>query len=199
MAPDATALLLRRLALLLRYPTAATGVVLDDLLHDAEEAIQAPLTAFRLAFDSLTQAEREEIFTQAFDLGPLAVPYCSIHLYGEESYKRGQLMAWLNGLYLQHGMHAEEELPDHVRLVLEFAARLEPEDREALMAYCVQGPVAAMREKLTVAGNPYAHVLQAVQVLIGDPAPAAPAPRMEAYHYAFNGTGRSQWEEEFRD
>lgn len=180
---------------------AATANVAGDPL------LSSHLAAFGQAMAGHQSHEWEEEFTRAFDLSPIAVPYVSIHLYGEESYKRGLLMAWLNDLYAAHGFTPEaEELPDHFRSILRFLLTVPEPDARALAAFCLCGPVQWMREKLEAANSPYQHLLCALQQVIGEAPCAADGsplpPAWDVYKSAMTDAlpgwdTRTQWEQEF--
>src|SRR3990167_3171137 len=60
----------------------------------------------------------QEYYVQTFDLMPKCSLYISVHLFGEESFKRSELMAGLKGVYERHGALQMSELPDHLAVVL---------------------------------------------------------------------------------
>src|SRR5512138_1986014 len=41
-----------------------------------------------------------ELYTRTFDLTPVCAPYLSVHLFGESSFKRAQLMTGLREAYV---------------------------------------------------------------------------------------------------
>jgi nitrate reductase delta subunit len=119
------------------------------------------LDRFLAAWATLTPEQREEVFTSTFDVTPSCVPYVSIHLFGEENFKRGAFMAGLQARYQQTGFITGGELPDHLAVLLRFAARTDEAERRDLVRFCLLGPVARMRDALGEA-NPYRFLLEAV-------------------------------------
>jgi len=193
---------------LLTYPVDGPADLAISMANVGDDqALSSHLSAFGEAMAGRQSHEWEEEYTRAFDLSPIAVPYVSIHLYGEESYKRGLLMAWLNDLYAAHGFTPEaEELPDHFRSVLRFLLTLPEPDARALAAFCLCGPVQWMREKLEAANSPYQYLLCALQQVIGDGPRAADGsplpPAWDVYKGAMADAlpgwdTRTQWEQEF--
>ena len=60
------------------------------------DAATTALARFAAGMSPLTTDEREELYTATFDVTPACVPYVSIHLFGEENFKRGEFMAALH-------------------------------------------------------------------------------------------------------
>ncbi|MCG3151350.1 MAG: hypothetical protein GEEBNDBF_00621 [bacterium] len=193
---------------LITYPVNGPADLAAATAHlGGDQALSSHLAAFGQAMAGRQSHEWEEEYTRAFDLSPIAVPYVSIHLYGEESYKRGLLMAWLNDLYAAHGFTPEaEELPDHFRSILRFLLTVPEADARELAAFCLCGPVQWMKEKLEAANSPYQHLLSALQQVIGeapravDGSPLPPA--WDVYKSAMADAlpgwdTRTQWEQEF--
>ena len=86
--------------------------------------------------------QQEEAFTRAFDVQPQCIPYLSVFLFGEENFKRGELMAGFAKSYADAGIDPGRELPDHIGTVLRNAACFSEEDwEEAFIS--VYGGVAA--------------------------------------------------------
>ena len=122
MAHDTAGHLYRLFADLLGYPTPA-------LARQAQEAAAcagtgqaaALLTGFHSFVEQTPPARLEELYTGTFDLQAVCYPYVGYHLFGD-SYKRGMFMAQLNAGYRERDFSAENELPDHVAVVLRFLA-----------------------------------------------------------------------------
>lgn len=128
---------------------------------------------------ALSTDQREELYTSTFDVTPRCVPYLSIHLFGEENFKRGELMAALHARHAQLGLETRGELPDHIALVLHLATLIDEDERRELVALCLLGPLAKMIDALPEE-HPYRPVLQAVQRSLQAAHPdlqAAPSPR----------------------
>ena len=122
----------------------------------------ASLAQFQKATEGWSKDEREEAYLRVFDISPVAVPYVSVHLFGEENYRRGEFMARLHQAFGEKGFECGGELPDHFALLTRFAGRLEGEEREELLSLCLKEPLVKMRVALEKAGNPYRHLLQAL-------------------------------------
>lgn len=131
----------------------------------------------------------EETYARSFDLKPACAPYATVHLFGEESFKRGEFMARLAGRYADAGFDAGSELPDHVALLLRYAARAGAEEAGELAQYCLMTPVAKMGAALD-GENPFGLLLGAVgEVLRAEFPDRAPAPLPIEQMRTHGGTG----------
>jgi nitrate reductase molybdenum cofactor assembly chaperone NarJ/NarW len=132
------------------------------------------LDRFANAMLAMPDGCREELYTGTFELSPACVPYISIHLFGEENFKRGEFMAALHARYAELGFHPGQELPDHLAVLLRFAAATDDIERHELLEYCLLRPLVRMCGAL-VKGNPYHDLLEAVQRLLHEMHPSAKA------------------------
>lgn len=105
---------------------------------------------------------REELHAATFEITPSCVPYVSLHLFGEESFKRGAFMAALNARYAATGFVVAGELPDHLAVLLRFAATTDEAECRELAEFCLLGPLGKMITGLTE-GNPYCALLEATR------------------------------------
>jgi nitrate reductase molybdenum cofactor assembly chaperone len=128
---------------------------------DSKSALQR----FATAMSALTSDEREELYTATFDVTPACVAYVSIHLFGEENFKRGEFMAGLQARYAQAGFNAGGELPDHLAVLLRFAAETDEVERRELTEFCLLGPLGKMIAALSEA-NPYRALLETVREVL---------------------------------
>ena len=137
-----------------------------EVLKDACPEAAATLRQFQTALGDPDAPAAEEAYLRAFDLFPLCVPYVSVHLFGEENYRRGEFMARLREAYAKVGFDPGPELPDHLSVLLRFALRLTPEERRELLELCLKAPLEAMRRALEKAQSPYRLLLQALGEII---------------------------------
>ncbi|MBI5688431.1 MAG: molecular chaperone TorD family protein [Verrucomicrobia bacterium] len=121
--------------------------------------------AFAPALAALSQDEREELYTGTFDVTPACVPYVSIHLFGEENFKRGEFMAALSARYAAAGFETRGELPDHLAVLLRFLAQTDEAERRELVQFCLLGPLGKMIAALSDE-NPYRALLKAVREVL---------------------------------
>jgi len=143
---------------LLGYP----GADFDSTLESALATVDSlHLVAFSKAIDALTHDAREELYTATFDVTPQCVPYASIHLFGEENFKRGEFMAALHSRYELVEFGTAGELPDHIAVLLSYAAMLGEAERRELLEFCLLGPLSKMTLMLAET-QPYRFLLEAV-------------------------------------
>jgi nitrate reductase molybdenum cofactor assembly chaperone len=109
---------------------------------------------------------QQEVYTRTFLVMPSCVPYVSVHLFGDESFRRGRLMADLREAYDRAGFDAGTELPDHLAVLLRFAPRLASDELDELVRYCLVSPVTKMAARLERTRNPYLHALDGVRLVL---------------------------------
>lgn len=124
-----------------------------------------PFAPFAAHVVGRPHVELEELFFRTFDMAPQCAPYLSVHLFGEESFKRAELMTGLAAAYGEVGLAHNGELPDHLSVLL----RLGPciPDWPELVESCVLRGVASMRKDAEKAQNPFAAALEALFVTLG--------------------------------
>lgn len=153
----------------LAYPGPELGGVLAGL----RESLEAAGDSFAHKLDKFIQLRAaaepqrlEELYTRAFDMAPIAVPYLSVYLFGAENPKRGQFMAGLMEAYAKAGHDCECELPDHLALVLRYAPKAPPGEWEELCELCLPAPLRLMHHALAEAKNPYAELVDALRSFV---------------------------------
>lgn len=125
-------------------------------------AVAEPLQAFlhHLATVPLVAQQRDYVAT--FDLRRRCCPYLTYWTHGDTR-NRGRAIVAFKQVYRDAGVMppGEEELPDHLAVVLEFAATVDPDRGNALLVEH-RAPIELLRAALAEASSPYALVLQAV-------------------------------------
>lgn len=159
------------LGVLLAYPrrerfaadlARAEGGLLEAGAAEASEALEAfERAAVRRSFDEL-----EELYTRTFDLTPSCAPFLSVHLFGQESFRRARLMTGLEEAYRKAGFDRGTELPDHVAVVLQAAEAFPETEWAELVERVLARPLAKMKGALD-AKNPYRHLVEAVRQVLG--------------------------------
>lgn len=124
------------------------------------------LAEFAAEIAAITPELLEEAHVRTFLVAPASAPYVGIHLFGEEGFKRGHLMAGLVERFRAVGYEPGNELPDHVGVLLRFARHLEPDELSDLVRWCLAAPVTAMHASLAATRNPYRHLLAALKALV---------------------------------
>jgi len=132
------------------------------------------LDDFARAMRSLPTEEREELHTATFEITPSCVPYVSIHLFGEENFKRGEFMAALLGRYAETGFDRGNELPDHIANLLRYFDACDEAERCELAAHCLLAPLEKMAAALSET-NPYSGLLAAAAAGVRSACPGVEA------------------------
>lgn len=157
-------LLWRIAALLLDYPSAQTLAMADQLAAAATQlpvAVRAPILDFLLQFNGVDPMQLAAQYVETFDMRRRASLHLTYYAYGDTR-KRGMALLRFKHAYRQAGMQlGDDELPDYLPLVLEFAATVDQEQGERLLAEHV--PVLELlRLSLQDSGSGYASILAAI-------------------------------------
>jgi nitrate reductase delta subunit len=156
-----TPLVHRIASILLRYPDEAMLACLDDIAA-ALPAVGAPADRARLAeacdhLRRLTPAEAAVRYVDTFDHTRRRCLHLTYYRHGDTR-ARGMALLALKHTYRQAGHEPpEDELPDFLPLVLEFAA-LAPQPGHRVLIQCRAG-VELLRQALHEHRAPYAGVL----------------------------------------
>jgi nitrate reductase delta subunit len=151
-------------SLLLQYPTAALFEGLGELEAFASacgvpKPAHARLGQFLAWLDATEPTEVAQHYVRTFDLRRRCALYLTYFRYGDTR-KRGMAMIEFKTAYRSAGfVPSEQELPDYLPMVLEFAALTE-HGRRLLHGH--RADVELLRRGLETAQSPYAHVLAAV-------------------------------------
>jgi nitrate reductase delta subunit len=151
-------------ALLLDYPTRQILDMLDEL-HAAARSLPAPAGPALVSF--IDHARRTPpidlaaYYVETFDLRRRNCLHLSYYAFGDTR-KRGMALLRFKHSYRAAGAElGEHELPDHLTVVLEFAATVDPvAGRRLLMEY--RPVVELLRLSLQDSASPYRAVLDAV-------------------------------------
>ncbi|OMC47842.1 nitrate reductase molybdenum cofactor assembly chaperone [Mycobacterium sp. IS-2888] len=152
-------------ALLLDYPSDQTLAMTDELATAATQlpaALRTPILEFlRQEFGGADPMWLAARYVETFDMRRRASLHLTYYAYGDTR-KRGMALLRFKHAYRQAGMQlGDDELPDYLPLVLEFAATVDPAQGERLLAEHV--PVLELlRLSLQDSGSGYAGILAAV-------------------------------------
>jgi nitrate reductase delta subunit len=156
------------LSYLLRYPTpaaaAATGELRAEVAALPAGSVRDCLEQFLAGWteDQVALAAR---YVETFDLRRRAALELTYYAHGDTR-ERGMAMLRLKKLYRAAGLPMESpDLPDHLAVMLAFAALAEPGQGEQLLAEH-RPAIELLRLSLHDLGSPYAHVLDAIAALL---------------------------------
>lgn len=149
---------------LLAYPDEQLVGRLDQIAVVAGElpaGMADPLRAFLDHCATTPITDVREHYVSVFDMRRKACPYLSYWTDGDTR-NRGRAILRFKQAYLEAGYElGSEELPDHLAVVLEFAAVADVITGEALLAEH-QEAIHLLRDALAGIESPYVHVLDAV-------------------------------------
>lgn len=149
---------------LLWYPDDALVARLPEIRAVAEELparYSTPLLAFVEHLEATPMSEVQTHFVATFDMKRKACPYLTYWTDGDTR-NRGRAILRFKQAYLESGFDAgPKELPDHLAVVLEFAAVGDALTGNALLAeHSV--PIHLLRDALAKLESAYVHVLDAI-------------------------------------
>ncbi|MEV0414897.1 nitrate reductase molybdenum cofactor assembly chaperone [Streptomyces sp. NPDC050448] len=178
LTPEETAgraLILRLVSLLLQYPDAELTAARTELTTVVEALPVTPaaqhLARFTDWFAAQDPEELERHYVEMFDLRRKSSLYLTYYLHGDTR-RRGMALLTLNQRYRAVGWDTDGgELPDHLPVVLEFAALAGPGGGEAPLRQHRRG-LELIHRALTDAESPYRHVLATLLTLLPPPTEA---------------------------
>ncbi|WP_225829891.1 nitrate reductase molybdenum cofactor assembly chaperone [Streptomyces sp. NK08204] len=169
------ALLLRLISLLPQYPDAELAAARGELTDTVRGLRPTPaagrLTAFTAWFATEEPESLEPHYVEVFDLRRKSSLYLTYYLHGDTR-RRGMALLALANRYKAAGRDVDGgELPDHLPVVLEFAALAGTGAGEAPLRPHRRG-LDLIHRSLKDAGSPYHHVLAALLTLLPPPTDA---------------------------
>ncbi|WP_374112660.1 nitrate reductase molybdenum cofactor assembly chaperone [Streptomyces sp. MNU89] len=162
-------LLLRLCSLLLQYPDdelAAARAVLDSSVRALPDSpAAAELAEFAGWFTATGPDDLRRHYVEVFDLRRKSSLYLTYYLHGDTR-RRGMALLTLAQCYRATGWESGSgELPDHLPVVLEYAALTGTAAGEAPLRRHRRG-LELIRRSLGAADSPYEHVLAALLALL---------------------------------
>ncbi|MEU1571233.1 nitrate reductase molybdenum cofactor assembly chaperone [Streptomyces collinus] len=178
LTPEETAgraLILRLVSLLLQYPDSELIAARTELTTVVDALPATPgaehLARFTDWFAAQEPESLERHYVEMFDLRRKSSLYLTYYLHGDTR-RRGMALLTLNQRYRAAGWDTDGgELPDHLPVVLEFAALAGPGNGEAPLRQHRRG-LELIHRALTDADSPYRHVLAALLTLLPPPTEA---------------------------
>ncbi|MBS4027693.1 MAG: molecular chaperone TorD family protein [Ignavibacteriales bacterium] len=133
--------------------------------NENEKNILGLISRFQTETQELSIDDFEELYTQTFDINPVASLELGWHLY-EETYERGSFLVTMRELLRTHSIEESSELPDHVTHVLLLLARMEKTEADAFAATYVFPALKKILDGFDGKQNPYEHLLRALFLFI---------------------------------
>jgi len=154
-------------SLLLDYPDERLLARLELLQRVAEtlpEPVGAPLLRFLDHVGRTPAPALSADYVSTFDNQKRCCPYLTYYAHGDTR-KRGMALLRLKQAYAGVGMRlVDDELPDHLAVLLEFAAASPDAGRALLLEY--RAGLELLRLALRESHSPWAHVLESVSATL---------------------------------
>ena len=171
---------------LLIYPEKefmAKRVELESLAKQLDPEWGQPLLEFLDATFTMTLDELQRHYVEIFDMRRRCSLFLTSWTHGDTR-NRGMALIYFKEKYKDAGIIlSDEELPDHLAVVLEFAALVDPVEGNLLLGEH-RAPIELIRDALRSAGSLYAHVLDAIVETLP---PMTPEIEARARALALNG------------
>ena len=155
-------------SLLLTYPEQDLldqARLLRQAAEQAPDAIRDPLLRFLNHVESTPLSELQRDYVATFDMKRRRCLYLSFWTHGDTR-ARGQAILAFKQRYRASGAQFDAaELPDHLAVVLEFAATVDPDAGVELLVEH-RPALTLIREALAGADSPYALVIEAVEATL---------------------------------
>jgi nitrate reductase delta subunit len=156
------------LSFLLRYPDASVVAAREELTTEVAALPEGAVRGSLLRFLDEWHGDDTALaagYVETFDLRRRASLHLTYYAHGDTR-ERGMALLRLKKLYRAAGLPlASTELPDHLPIMLAFAALAPPGHGEALLAEHAAA-IELLRRSLHDFGSAYAHVLDAVAALL---------------------------------
>lgn len=168
LAPDDRVIAWQAASLLLGYPDDRL-LELRPLLRRAADglpaAVGAPLGRLLDHLDATPPSELAAEYVATFDHRRRCCLYLTYYAYGDTR-ERGRALLRFKTAYREAGLEPDDgELPDHLAVVLEFAATADPESGYRLLTGHRAG-LELLRLALTEARSPWGAALEAVSATL---------------------------------
>jgi nitrate reductase delta subunit len=168
------------------YPEQAFFDRYDELVslaNELEPRLRNPLLAFLKGASEIPLNKLQEHYVEIFDMRRKCSLFLTSWTHGDTR-NRGMALVYFIEIYKRCGLVlSPEELPDHLAVVLEFAALENPHEGDLLLGEH-QAPILLIRDALHKNGSIYAGILDAVVASL-----PAMTPEIEARARALAITG----------
>lgn len=163
-----TALVYQVVSRLLDYPDEALVEQLPSLRAAVDQLSEEQVVVLRPLLDHLAQTpllELQQAYVETFDLRRRCALYLTYYAFGDTR-KRGMALLNFKSAYRKAGLVLDEsELPDHLAVVLEFAATADLQNGRRLLLEHRAG-LELLHLSLRDNGSPYAAAVGAVSATL---------------------------------
>jgi len=157
------ALVCQLLAYLVDYPSPE----LPAQVRECAAALKAQrshaardMAHFRFFVEQTALCRLEELYAATFDLKPVCYPYLGYQLFGD-TYKRGEFLAQLNARYHESGFVVQNDLPDHLSMILRYLTHTWDAD------LVIEGVIPSLERMIEqLRGNPYRDLMRTILAVL---------------------------------
>ncbi|EHI11885.1 nitrate reductase molybdenum cofactor assembly chaperone [Mycolicibacterium thermoresistibile] len=148
-------------SLLLSYPDADSLRMADEMLVHLDGPVAEGLSATAAALRELDPMRAAQLYVDTFDLKRRCTMYLTYWTDGDTRNRGNALLAFAQAYRAAGVEPPARELPDHLPVVLEFAATVDPDGgRRLLTGHRV--PIEVLHRALAETASPYASTVAAV-------------------------------------
>jgi nitrate reductase delta subunit len=134
---------------------------LETLVKKLDKALGEPLIEFFTSTADMSLDEIQRHYVEIFDMRRRCSLFLTSWTHGDTR-NRGMALIYFKEIYKAAGIvMTDEELPDHLAVVLEFAALIDPVEGNLLLGEH-RAPIELIRDALHAANSFYAPVLDAI-------------------------------------
>lgn len=134
---------------------------LESLTKMLAAPLRDPLLEFFSAISEMTPEEIQRHYVEIFDMRRRCSLFLTSWTHGDTR-NRGMALIYFKEIYKDAGIIiSDEELPDHLAVVLEFAALVDPIEGTLLLAEH-RAPIELIRDALHATNSFYASILDAI-------------------------------------
>ena len=101
----------------------------ENMLENFDEKIKDLFNNFASYAKKSSVENLQELYVKTFELNPLCILYAGVHIFGEDSFKRGTFMARLKQAYEEYSLENTSDLPDFIPYILKLAQNLKDKDK----------------------------------------------------------------------
>jgi nitrate reductase delta subunit len=149
---------------LLMYPDQALMEKIAEMersVSKLESAQREPLEKFFASLSTLSLDDLQKHYVEIFDMRRRCSLFLTSWTHGDTR-NRGMALIYFKEKYKDAGIIlSDEELPDHLAVVLEFAALVDPIEGSLLLGEH-RAPIELIRDSLHTANSLYASILDAI-------------------------------------
>jgi len=155
----------------------------ENITSKLESSYGKPLIKFFNATSEMSLDEIQRHYVEIFDMRRRCSLFLTSWTHGDTR-NRGMALIYFKEKYRNAGIVlSDEELPDHLAVVLEFAALIDPAEGNLLLGEH-RAPIELIRDALHASNSFYAHVLDAIVATLP---PMTPEIEERALALALNG------------